>query len=42
MSKAKEFYDTLRDDPKAIIEWAEAEIAEYKKLISIIKKNIKK
>ena len=31
---------TMKDNPKAIIQWCEAEIAEYEKLIAIIKNNI--
>ena len=33
-------YNALKDNPQEIIEWCEAEIAEYKKLIEIIQKNI--
>ncbi len=42
MSKAKDFYGTLKDNPEEIIKWCEAEIKEYKKLIKLIKKGIKK
>ena len=38
MSKANNFYKTLKDNPKEIIAWAEEEIREYKKLIKLIKK----
>lgn len=38
MSKADNFFETLKDNPQEIIEWCEAEIKEYKKLIKIIKK----
>ena len=38
--KAENFYNTLKDNPFEIIEWCEAEIAEYQKLIEIIQKNI--
>ena len=31
---------TMKDNPKAIIQWCEAEIAEYEKLIAIIRNNI--
>ena len=42
MTKADNWYQTLKDNPKAIIEWARAEIREYRRLIKIIKKGNKK
>jgi len=39
MSQANNFYKALKDNPEEVIEWCEAEIREYKKLIKIIKKN---
>lgn len=39
-SSVEEFADTIRDNPQEIIEWAEREIAEYKKLIRILKRRI--
>ena len=41
MSKADNWYQALRDNPEEIIEWARAEIREYKKLIKIIKTQLK-
>ena len=38
--KAKNFYNALKDNPQEIIEWCEAEIEEYKKLIEIIQRNM--
>ena len=35
-SSAQEFADTIRDNPKKIIEWALSEIKEYEKLIKIL------
>lgn len=37
MSKADNFFERLKDNPQEIIEWCEAEIKEYKKLIKLIK-----
>ena len=37
-SKAENFAEAIKDNPQEIIEWAEREIAEYKKLIAILKK----
>lgn len=34
---AESWFETLKDNPDKIIEWAEAEIKEYKRLITIIK-----
>ncbi len=31
------FYNALKDDPEAIIEWCEKEIEAYKELIELIK-----
>jgi len=39
-SSAQEFADTTKDNPQEIIDWALAEIDEYKKLIKILKKRI--
>mgnify|MGYP006296100235 CR=1 FL=1 len=36
-SKANTFFEALKDNPEEIIEWAEAEIREYRKLIRLIK-----
>lgn len=38
MSKADNWFESLKDNPQEIIEWAEAEIKEYKKLIAILRK----
>ncbi len=37
ISTAKDFVNTMKDNPTKIIEWAENEIKEYKKLIKILK-----
>jgi hypothetical protein len=39
MSKTsvEQFADSIKDNPDEIIAWAEREIAEYKKLIKILK-----
>ena len=37
-SKAQDFADTLRDNPREIIAWAKREIREYQKLIKILSK----
>jgi len=37
-SEADGFYDTLKADPAKIINWAEAEIKEYQKLIKLLSK----
>ena len=39
-SKAQDFADTIRNDPKAIIKWCKEEIAEYQKLIKILEKQL--
>lgn len=39
---AKNFYDTLKDNPEAIIAWAESEIRAYQELIKLVKKEKKK
>ena len=41
-SSVEEFADTIRDKPEEIIAWAEREIAEYRKLIRILKKRMRK
>ena len=41
MKKCEDFYNTLKDDPEAIIKWAEREILEYKGLIELVKKGMK-
>ena len=38
---ADTLFDALKGNPQEIIEWAESEIKEYKKLIRIIKKHVK-
>lgn len=40
-SPAQEFADTLKDNPKKIIEWCKKEIKEYEKLIKILEKKNK-
>jgi len=40
-SKAENFADAVKNNPKEIIEWAEAEIKEYQKLIKSIKDRLK-
>ena len=37
-SSVEDFADSIKDNPKEIIEWAEREILEYRRLISILKK----
>lgn len=37
----QDFVDTMKDNPKKIIAWAEREIVAYKELIAIIEKTIK-
>lgn len=39
-SKAQNMYDALKNDQRAILDWCEAEIKEYEKLIKIIKKHL--
>jgi len=41
-STAKEFADTIKDNPKAIIDWAKREIKEYEKLIKILERRVGK
>lgn len=41
-TKAENWFETLKDNPSEIISWCEAEIREYKRLIKIIKRAIKK
>lgn len=40
-TEADNFFEALKDNPQEVIEWAEAEIKEYKKLIKLIKKSVK-
>jgi len=40
MKSVQEFADTIEDNPQELIEWALAEINEYKKLIKILKKRL--
>lgn len=40
-SQANNLFNALKDNPKAVIEWAESEIREYKKLIKLIKSHEK-
>lgn len=43
MSKASNnFYNALKDDPKAIVKWCKDEIKEYQKLIKLIEGGVKK
>ena len=42
MTAHKNFYNALKDDPKAILKWCDEEIEEYKKLKKLIKKNERK
>ena len=35
-TKAENFFESLKDNPKEIIAWAKREIKEYEKLIEII------
>lgn len=37
-TEVQEFADTIRGNPKKIIEWAKREILEYGKLIKILEK----
>ena len=37
-SRAQDFADSLKKNPKEIIEWAKREIVEYQKLIKILEK----
>lgn len=37
-TKAEAFADTMRDNPKEIIEWCRREIKEYENLIAILEK----
>ena len=37
-SSAKDFADSIKDNPKEIIAWAKREIKEYEKLIKILEK----
>ena len=36
MNKAQDFAETLKNNPKKIIEWAKREIKEYENLIKIL------
>jgi len=40
-STSQQWYNTLKENPEEIIEWARSEIKEYKKLIKIIEKENK-
>jgi len=40
-SSVQEFADTIKDNPNAIIKWAEREIEEYQKLIKILQRRAK-
>jgi len=42
MSEAEKFADSIKDNPQEIIDWCYREIAEYKKLIKILKKKLPK
>jgi len=37
-TSVQEFADTIKDNPKKIIEWAKREIKEYQSLIEILEK----
>ena len=37
-SRAQDFADSIKDNPKEIIAWAKREIKEYEKLIKILEK----
>jgi len=39
MSKANNFFKTLKNNPQELIEWAESEIKEYQKFIRLLKKH---
>lgn len=39
-SKVQDFADNLKDNPRAIIKWAEKEIKLYEELIAVIKKEM--
>lgn len=39
-SNTQDFADTIRTNPQAIINWAKSEIAEHKKLIKILEKQL--
>ena len=36
-SSVQDFADTIKDNPKKIIAWAEREIREYRKLLKILR-----
>lgn len=38
-TQANNFFEAMKNDPKAIIEWYEEEIEAYQKLIKLIKSN---
>jgi len=40
-SSADTFYNSLKGNPEAIIEWCKDEIREYQKLIKLIKSKLK-
>jgi len=41
-TEADNFFNSLKENPDAIIEWAKREIEEYKKLIKLITKEKEK
>ena len=42
MSKAEDFIDAIKDNPKEIIAWAKSEICAYRELIKLVERRIKK
>lgn len=41
MTKADNFFKSLKDNPKEILKWCRAEIKEYEKLIKLIEEDVK-
>lgn len=41
MTEADNFFEALKNDPQAILDWCDSEIAEYQKLKELIEKQIK-
>jgi len=39
--QAKEWYETLKDNPQEIIDWCKREIEAYQDLIKLIEENLK-
>ena len=37
---AQNFFDSLKDDPKAIIKWCRREIKAYEELIALLEKQV--